>query len=411
LKIVVAALIVMTGCYEPSIGRCVYACAANRVCPNDLACNAEGMCALSETDRCTTPEVDSACGWITSNIDACAEQFDQIQGDWTIASNQIFTVDTTSATPPALPAGTQTKLITQLGATTDRALVIAVHDLTIHGTLEVSGRTPLILLASGTVTIDGTVALIPSGEGDAMCNGRNGSSTTTAIDGSGGGGGAAMGGIGAPGGEGGQQTGGPGGAASPGARGDALSTAQLMLTPLRTGCRGGKGGDAGSQPGGAGGLGGGAIQIGARIEVVLDGATIRANGDGGKIPQISQAGAGGGGSGGAILLEAPSLKLTNTRVCANGGGGAGTGGPGASGGVSDCGPAAARGGGAPATVDAGGNGATQNANAAPGQVGMGTNSPDIAHGGGGGGGGVGRIRFHGTVTSDAMSLVSPAPGP
>jgi len=177
---------------------------------------------------------------------------------------------------------------------------------------------PVVWLASGAVTIAGTLSL----------NGANGypaGSTANRAPSEPGPGGY-RGGVGAITGSPGQPGGGPGGGAV-NANGNASYQTQALcsnstiygnslLVPLRGGSGGG-GSNTVDGPGG--GAGGGAIQIVSSVSISIAG-TLQANGgnDGG-FPQSS----GGSGSGGAIHLEAPLLTGAGT-VSAVGGGQAGT---------------------------------------------------------------------------------------
>jgi hypothetical protein len=397
---------VLAGCYSPGVERCLYQCGANRSCPNNLTCNTDNWCASSTTDLCEdVPDAPPTCGWATSNIDACAEGYDKIEtANWIVNGAEM--IDTSGIGLPAIvPAGTMGGLMNQLGGGTNGALVIAVHDFTVAGTLTVKGKRPLIILANGNVTITGEVHLDPAGDDDTVCAGKLGD-IATGTSGGGGGGGGSMGGPGANGGSGGRQAG-SGIIPIGGPRGFNLDGAnELALTPLRGGCKGGSGGGLGTNVGGRGGFAGGSIQISARTRITIEGI-ISANGGGGQTTSTSQHGAGGGGSGGAIFLESPMVAVIGAKLCANGGGGGGTFGPAATGKESDCGPSPAMGANNGGNFDNGGSGATGNIIAGIGYPGMNTSSTP-GHGGGGGGGGVGRIRIPGMVTTSGSPVVSPA---
>jgi len=406
----ILAFALLAGCYSPSVDRCLYRCDTGGKCPSNLTCNSESWCAESEVDSCSgaVPDASSACTWQTSNIDACVEGFDKITADWSIPSTLMATVDTTNMTANA-PAGAVVGTMNQGGLANAPALVIAVHDFRLDGTLTVSGKIPLIIVASGTVTIGGTLRVTPAGDIDVQCSGQKGGIPTGSNDGGGGGGGGSMGLPGGPGGLGGLNTTSMGTAASRGSTGMVLTPNELMLTPLRGGCRGGNGGNPNGGMTGRGGSGGGAVQISAQTTIIVMGGTIAANGAGGLAPAASasgQNGGGGGGSGGAILLESPMVTVSNARICANGGGGASS--TGDNGGVSDCGTTPAPGGQTNTAFDGGANGSTAEIPSMPAEDGASATGSAKAHGGGGGGGGVGRFRILGDATITS-SIVSPTP--
>ena len=189
-----------------------------------------------------------------------------------------------------------------------------------------------------------------------------------------------------------------------GAAGVTNGTAQLFVL---TG--GSAGGDAACEMEPArGGAGGGAVQLSAKLSIVLDGS-ITASGGGGSAGQlcslIGYDGGAGGGSGGAIFIQTPFLIMNGgSGLYANGGGG-GAGSQNASPFFGTAGQdgllntsAAIGGVAANAQIDRnGGAGGTQAS--LPSTGGNGNN-------GGGGGGAVGRIVIHGPIP---VSTFSPAP--
>ena len=194
-------------------------------------------------------------------------------------------------------------------------------------------------------------------------------------------------------------------AAAAGAAGIAYGTAQMTTL-----IGGSAGGDAacGDNPA-RGGAGGGAVQLTARVRIVLNGV-VTAHGGGGSAglrctPRDSYDAGAGGGSGGVIFLQAPVLTMNGgSGLYANGGGGgAGAqntspffGTPGQNGLLNST---AAQGGvAANAQTDRnGGAGGVQSS--PPSRGGNGNNS-------GGGGGAVGRIVIHGPMPAGTFS---PAP--
>ncbi|HEV8321953.1 MAG TPA: Ig-like domain-containing protein [Myxococcota bacterium] len=269
--------------------------------------------------------------------------------------------------------------------------IVASGDLTIDGTIDVSGATG----AGGGCTAGcgaaGAGGLAGAAEGGGAGAGVGGGGLAPLPADGDGGAGAAYGGTGGPAGV------NLGEAGVPAASGPAYGTAELL--PLVGGSGGGAGGEAGS---GGGGGGGGAVQLvsATRVTVSASGAVRAGGGGGGGGDWDARDGGGGGGAGGAILIEAPVVSVTGA-LAANGGGGGGpcVEGDGASGGT---GAASAAGGACAAGGTAGGAGG---AGATPDGAGGGSDY----RAGSGGGGGAGRIRLNGTSVSAAPGAASPAP--
>jgi hypothetical protein len=285
-------------------------------------------------------------------------------------------------------------IITQTGG--PDAVLLSFTDLTLAAgsTLHVKGARPLIIAATGNVTIAGDVDV---SAGAADCGGAGAGQTGGDGDTKGGGGGGSLATTGAAGGQGSmaQNTGGGG---LPGA----VDSTNLALVPLRGGCPGGIGHGSPATPA----AGGGALQISAAGALVVSG-TLNAPGLGGaKAPAIGNGGS-GGGSGGVILLEGAVITLTGLAAIAANGGGGGEGGglifDGAAGtaGLFDGG--AAPGGSTAQGGGGGGHGATQSQAAHIGD-------DATIGGGGGGGGGLGRIRLRAGLSCSvgAQVILSPA---
>lgn len=280
-------------------------------------------------------------------------------------------------------------------------------------TVRAVGARPLVLLASGDITIDGTVdvsssreVVIPPQAAEAIGAGggqfKGCQPFRRAPEGRPDGGGAGAGGtftaLGGAGGDGNY---------------DVIPARDLGgLTPfnpepiptvLRPGCRGQDGaGAALGAKGGRGGPAGGAVYVASKTSITINGI-IAANGAGG-MGGGAQIGGGGGGSGGMIALEAPTVARNGTLV-ANGGGG-GEGGIFAAGEVLGASGADGRrdtlfaAGGASAVPGKGGDGG---ARARPG----GEDGTFTDEAGAGGGGGVGYIRVRGASTAGAAAVESP----
>lgn len=304
------------------------------------------------------------------------------------------------------------------------AVVLAMTDLTLSGTLTLVGSRPVILAVYGNATIIGTLSAQSSLGRDAgagfdsaaTCTAGDGGSTVANSIGSGGGGG----GFGLDGGNGGNISGAGG---VDGGAGGAWG-GNGAIVPLRGGCSGGSGGRPNdtSNGGGQGGEGGGAVQLSAAGVLTVSGTVTAsgAGGGGGLRDQVGDGshggnGGGGGGSGGAVLLEGQDVSVaTSARLTANGGGG-GEGGDGNGGNNNGNpgadGPTAAATGGAGGTgaVGCAGSGAVGGSATGPAGNGGSVSYAGNGCGAGGGGGAFGRIRVngHGTCTVTA-GVQSPA---
>jgi len=265
--------------------------------------------------------------------------------------------------------------------------VITGADITVAaGTVNAIGGKPLVLVATNTITVTGTIDVsskrggqIGAGSvavGNVLCDpGTVGGNNS-------GGAGGSFGSAGKVGGNAGGETAG----------------AVMPTNVMRGGCPGqdGKTGTVGQK-----GLGGGVVYLAAGTMISVAG-TINASGAGATPGVTGSAGGGGGGSGGLIGLDAPLVSMTGAFIFANGGGGAEGSGlttMGMFGGESINGAAAQGGGGLSASGGDGGDGGTS---AAAGAGQNGTN------GGGGGGGGAGAIRLFQAASITGAGTVSPA---
>jgi hypothetical protein len=184
----------------------------------------------------------------------------------------------------------------------------------------VFGAKPLVLIASGNITVPAATTLDASTVKGAAAedSGPNANPSDCGNRPSGGanaagGGGGAGGTFGTKGGNGGNGGGATGGVAS------AVPT---PFNKLRGGCPGGNGGTGGAGSTTAvGGSGGGAVALFSHGTIQIDG-TITVNGAGGQGGFDSKGGAGGGGSGGMVVLHAMTINMgAASRIMANGGGG------------------------------------------------------------------------------------------
>jgi hypothetical protein len=254
--------------------------------------------------------------------------------------------------------------------------VLEAVDITIEGQIALTGRRPLVIVGTHSITIKSTAVLDASSR-LGLRNGPDANDSTcpgisTAMTGGGGAGGS----FGTIGGNG----------------GGSGAKAALPQMPIfvRGGCAGSTDMSAGIQ---GSGPGGGAVYLIAGASIVIDGV-ILANGGGGRAPNGSSGdGGGGGGAGGLIGIDAP-MVIGSGAVMAVGAGGAegGPGGPGISADGQD--PSGqfgdvAKGG---AMNDNGGNGGNGGGfMSIPTNGGSGSGSAPNIGGGGGGGGSVGVV--------------------
>jgi hypothetical protein len=180
-----------------------------------------------------------------------------------------------------------------------------------------AANTPVTMLATGDVTISGTIDL--NGVSGVFGNG-----ITPSIGGAGGPGGF-------DGGNGGLSPNvaftdgkGPGGGTSRAGGTYGAPAGFVTLTPLF----GGSGGGGGAGTGSSGGGGGGAIVIASSTRISILNGVIRAIGGESRGQDVFCATCSGGGSGGAIRLVAPEISGSGTVSAAGGPAGAGFSGPG-----------------------------------------------------------------------------------
>lgn len=278
--------------------------------------------------------------------------------------------------------------------------VIAGTTVTAPGATRVTGTRPLVVVATDTMTIQGSLdASSAPGTAAAGANPAACAMAGTGADDTGGGAGGAGGSFGAKGGDGGRgdenNNGNPAGQAAGG-----IAAGPQISDVVRGGCGGGNGGDAGAGRG-TGSAGGGVVYLiaGTSITIATNGGVFAAGAGGGAGPACG--GGGGGGSGGMVGLDAPTITITG-KVAANGGGGGGGGSSstaaalGANGTTTMWNTRAAGG------ASPGGNGVAGGQGSAIGNL-TGEKGTNGDCGGGGGGGGVGVVWTHGTVTGTQIS--------
>jgi hypothetical protein len=294
-----------------------------------------------------------------------------------------------------LDTDTDARCLTRPQPSGGTVCTIVGSNVTVTGTVIVTGSRPLVIIATTMITIANaavldvsstTVAPIRNGPAAGLTPCATGTDGTAVS--SNGGAGASFSFNGGAGGRGKDLT-------------VTLPGPVVGVTSVRGGCAGGTG--AGNQAGlvgGVGGAGGGAVYLIAAASIVVTG-NIYASGAGGA-GGLQRRGGGGGGSGGLIGLEAPTITVTGT-VTANGGGGGGGGGATTASLLGDDGTTYSY------NVSAQG-GARVQSNGAIGGNGASVSSPNgnaggnnANYGAGGGGGSVGLVWVKGAITGNKIS--------
>ncbi len=215
-------------------------------------------------------------------------------------SNETFDTDSNPACEPANP---------WTNAAQPVACVIASGTILVSKQVNAVGARPLVLLATDTIDISGTLDIAHGGSAGtrAACNPFATAPGVNGLDDGGGAGGSLI------------SSGGNGGNGGAGTAGGTVAAAVGVPDTLVGGCPGQAGGGTGAG-GGVSGPGGGAVFIDANNGLTISG-TINASGWGGG--GGSAGGGGGGGSGGTILIYASAISATGATLIANGGGGGG----------------------------------------------------------------------------------------
>lgn len=350
----------------------------------DLSCE-DGYVIFEEACDFECNEAGDAClHLVPSNV----EDLDLPSTLPAVVVSSIATFNTDFGTVSGLPIVVPHAVSTEangLGCNGEPEEYLAFFVESLHieegGVLAANGRRPLIIVATGDITIDGAITVWsldrflvgPGGcggigtQGGGLGAGQQGQNAGTSWSGGAGG---SFGGMGGAGGDG--NMGNSGGVPS-------VPVGDPTLVPLVGGSSGGAGGGAVPVP--RGGAGGGAIQLSTTGTIRLGAnGVVLAGGAGGEAGSAS-ASAGGGGSGGAILLEGRALVCDDVPelpvITAIGGGGGGA----SSNGVAGVVPEPIGGPGPPN----GGNGSDATGDASAGQDG------EFAAGGGGG---AGRVRVN-----------------
>jgi len=186
------------------------------------------------------------------------------------------------------------------------------------GDVTISGFEPLAIVATDTITVEGTVRSNAGSVGHipaSACNGGNGVLTDSGVDGT-------MFFEGASGGGANATNGGKGGDIASGPLGGlgGLASGTQEIVPLLGGCASGTIVANGNAIGDSA-SGGGALQLASRIAIDVSG-TLDARGKDGFAEQGSDRGSAlyGGGGGGSVLLEAPEVSLdAAAKILASGG--------------------------------------------------------------------------------------------
>ena len=279
------------------------------------------------------------------------------------------------------------------------AAVCVVYAQTIkidaNATLSAHGGKALVLFATGSIDVEGTIDVASHIAGGPQ---RVGPGPTSACD-------AGMNPSGGGGGQGGS-FGSVGGAGGADANGTPGGTAGAVIVPANVTLARGCDGHDGAGAGGTHGSGGGVVLLSTPHLTIGDAGIVNASGSAATGPGSGNKGGGGAGSGGLIVLDASTITITGAgQVFANGAGGSSgsSNGAGVPGNDPPSASAVALGGNASSNAGDGGNGAFGATDATQGNAGQ------SGDGGGGGGGGVGFVMVHSGSNLSGNANVSPAP--
>jgi hypothetical protein len=262
--------------------------------------------------------IGDGCMTFSSQLDTCALP---AAADLAILINATYDTNLGELKAGSLVVPTMHMRLTTKDGQVD---AIIAHNVTLSPTviLRAIGSVPFAIIATGTISLQGTAQINVADGGAGAPNACSTLPSPGADRPNSAGGGGGGGGFGAAGGN--------GGAGNKDAATIGIGNGSSTIPPgLRGGCPGARGG-VGGAPGGTGGLAGGALYLVAAGAIQLgDGAVLTAGGGGGNggaltnstSAAIGNAGGGGGGSGGMIMLEAPHIVGMTAKVAANGGGG------------------------------------------------------------------------------------------
>jgi hypothetical protein len=386
--LVLAALI--PACYRPSIeapctASCevfgeVGACPGEQVCGTDLRCHA-----ISDDECSSQPDAPGEVCLGHAFLKVCFVPADDLPlGEGTINTDS------------------DGRCRADLEANLPGVCVMAGRNVTVLGNVQLTGTRPFALVASGTLTVEGTldgashaIGIGPGADTPSASCAKATTPTSGGAAGSGGFGGSFQN-VGGNGGKGG--AGGSGGIASPFVSVD-------LVHSLSGPCKSSSGSDGSGGNAGAGGAGGGAVALLASSLTITSIGIVNVSGAGGSGGRPDNGGGGGGGAGGMVLLDADSISVQGI-VLANGGGGGGGAGAGTlADGAAGSEPALIF----PFTGPQGGSGGPMGGKGGSGGGSDVTNGSigvlSAANGGGGGGGGIGYILMSPQVASGMMSPV------
>lgn len=393
----------LAGCFKPNYDGT--ACGPDRSCPSGYACNTQDVCTRSGGGADDAAPDDGAIAPHDSSPDAPPTDAMFCLGRAQSIFRPCF------ASPPSgnlsLTGAVDTSAASsRCDATASNAEVCVIVAGTIlipsASTVTPTGSRALVLAATTTVQIDGTVDLTGHSFflGGAAAGSQLGPCNPGTLPNNLTGGGGAGGSFIRPGAGGGTANG------SMGTQGAVISA----VPTLRGGCAGQSGatGQAGGA-GGRGGSGGGALYVMAGTSITVNSAVVAGGGGGAGGADSARSGGGGGGSGGLIGFDAPAVNVgPSASILANGGGGAeGSAGmpPGGMGGEDASSKQVAAGG---AGTSSGGDGGSGGFGSQQAMAGL----PPFGGGGaGGGGGGMGLIRVIplGALNQTGGSLIVPPP--
>jgi hypothetical protein len=297
------------------------------------------------------------------------------------------------AAATAIDTSSTTMCVAALLASTGYC-VISGTDVSITAALHAAGPNPLVIVASGSITVTQNGLVDVASHRSPAQLGAGADPRACVL-------GAAP--VNSAGGAGGSFLGqGAGGASIPGGAGGVAGAAVTHVTQLRGGCPGQTGGISGPGTRAVGGHGGGAVYLiaGTKIDVAGE---IDAAGEGGGGGAAGMIGGAGGGSGGMIGFDAPMVTASGILLASGAGGGGGSGMTGADNAPDPGVPMASNGG--PGDTDHGGSTGGGGSPPSPATAGGGAPRTATTAGGGGGGGGAGLILA--PPGADLGTLVSP----
>lgn len=398
------ACVVALGCGCSPYGGGSFACTGDMQCGAEGKC-AEGFCSFPDPN-CSSgyrygdlsgPQSNSCVGAATGDggVDTPMPPLEAGVSCYGVGlAHPCFSSPPSGAKTLSTSISTDTSTMCETIASGGTGLcVISGQSITITNNVVVTGAKPLVLVATGTISVQGALDVSSHRSPVVVGAGANPSScgAGTPPNTSGGGAGGGFGGKG-----------GNGGGTNFSATNGGLAATPAAPTTLRGGCPGQNGN--GATPG-TGGGGGGAVYLIAETSItVTSSGLILAEGAAGDSGTDTASAGGGGGSGGYIGLDAPTIMNGGVIAANAGGGGEGSGAttPGAPGNE----PLGAIGAGTSGnfTTNGGEGGAGASGGTATGANGQNGSSTG---GGGGGGGGAGIIKRYRATSIGGGGPISP----